>query len=120
MRKLPNGALALAARAAAEAAAASNSASNNSCSTSTLSSTLTTSPTSTLSTPTPTLPASTPNLQPLEPLAQACCICEKTGEVTLCSDCGLIYYCSEVHREIHRPDNTCFPFIVKSDEKFGR
>jgi hypothetical protein len=58
---------------------------------------------------------------PQEPLVEACFVCmkESTTEepLTLCSDCNLIYYCGDVHRDIHRPHDTCFPFIVRSSQK---
>ena len=55
-----------------------------------------------------------------EPLVQACFVCQKTDELSLCPDCGLVYYCGQVHKEIHRPETTCFPFIVQSNDKLGR
>ena len=55
-----------------------------------------------------------------EPLVQACFVCQKVDELNLCPDCGLVYYCGQVHKEIHRPETTCFPFIVQSNDKLGR
>ena len=55
-----------------------------------------------------------------EPLVQHCFACLKTEDLSLCSDCGLVYYCGPIHKEIHRPETTCFPFIVRTDEKLGR
>ena len=51
------------------------------------------------------------------PLVEACCVCCKESGLTLCPHCKIIYYCGDVHRDIHRPDNICFPFIVKSSQK---
>ena len=51
------------------------------------------------------------------PLVEACCVCCKESNLTLCPHCKIIYYCGDVHRDIHRPDNICFPFIVKSSQK---
>ena len=51
------------------------------------------------------------------PLVEACCVCCKESDLTLCPHCKIIYYCGDVHRDIHRPDNICFPFIVRSSQK---
>ena len=51
------------------------------------------------------------------PLVEACCVCCKESGLTLCPHCKIIYYCGDVHRDIHRPDNICFPFIVRSSQK---
>jgi hypothetical protein len=51
------------------------------------------------------------------PLVEACFVCCKESGLTLCPHCKIIYYCGDVHRDIHRPDNICFPFIVKSSHK---
>ena len=56
----------------------------------------------------------------LEPLVKACFVCLEEEGLTLCPDCNLIYYCGQVHREIHRPHSTCFPFIVRSTDDLGR
>ena len=55
-----------------------------------------------------------------QPLVQNCFACSKTEDLSLCPDCGLVYYCGPIHKEIHRPETTCFPFIVRTDEKLGR
>ena len=55
-----------------------------------------------------------------EPLVKACFVCLEEEDLTLCPDCKLIYYCGQVHRDIHRPHSTCFPFIVRSADDLGR
>ncbi|XP_023334833.1 uncharacterized protein LOC111706243 [Eurytemora carolleeae] len=37
-----------------------------------------------------------------------------------CTWCKNVYFCSKEHAEIHRPQEYCFPFIVKRDPKVGR
>lgn len=66
-------------------------------------------------------PQETPQEVP-KPLVEACFLCMSEEELTLCPDCKLVYYCGEVHRDIHRrgPDKPCFPFIVRSSQKTGR
>ena len=65
-------------------------------------------------------PLAETDLSPQGPLVETCFVCmkESTPEepLTLCPDCILIYYCGEIHREIHRPHDTCFPFIVRSSQ----
>jgi len=43
-----------------------------------------------------------------------CFFCGKIAHF-LCSHCQKIYYCSKEHYVIHRPDDYCYPFIVKTD-----
>ena len=69
-----------------------------------------------------TLPAADSETQ-AGPLVEACFVCMKESSpettLTLCPHCNIIYYCGEVHRDIHRPHDTCFPFIVRSSQKPG-
>jgi len=37
----------------------------------------------------------------------------------ICEKCGLVGYC-EIHKNLHRPDNFCFPFMVEKREGVGR
>ena len=66
----------------------------------------------------------TGNRRPIETEAvdQVCCfLCGEEGEgLTRCPDCGLVWYCGEDHREIHRPENKCFPFVIKRSPEKGR
>ncbi len=50
---------------------------------------------------------------------KTCFFCDlKAAEV--CKSCNLVAYCSTEHFVIHRPEDICFPFCVKSDPVVGR
>ena len=55
-----------------------------------------------------------------EGLIKSCCVCLTEENLSLCQKCRIVYFCSEVHEEIHRPHDKCFPFIVRSSPKTGR
>ena len=50
---------------------------------------------------------------------QCCFLCSGLP-ATLCPDCGLASYCSEAHRQLHRPEKLCFPFKVEYTPNVGR
>ena len=50
------------------------------------------------------------------------CGVKNSEEVELkpCQYCNDIYYCSQTHYEYHRPESTCYPFIIKHAPGVGR
>ena len=49
-----------------------------------------------------------------------CFFCGTSRNLTLCGLCGDVYYCSQDCFEVHRPEEKCFPFIVKKSPTLGR
>ena len=46
----------------------------------------------------------------------SCFFCGASGpELAQCLDCSDVFYCSESHRSLHRPRETCLPFKVVRD-----
>ncbi len=57
--------------------------------------------------------------------ATQCFLCgreagEDNAVLEKCPKCNLVWYCCRDHLEIHRPENKCFPFVIKSSEAQGR
>jgi len=50
---------------------------------------------------------------------KVCFICSKPATM-VCEYCGLVAFCSEEHKKLHRPENFCFPFMVEQKEGVGR
>jgi len=50
---------------------------------------------------------------------KVCFICSKPA-TEVCDKCGLVAFCSEAHKKLHRPENFCFPFMVEQREGVGR
>ena len=50
------------------------------------------------------------------------CGVKNSEEVELkpCQYCSDVYYCSQTHYEYHRPESTCYPFIIKHAPGVGR
>ena len=50
------------------------------------------------------------------------CGLQNSEEVELkpCQYCKDVYYCGQTHYEYHRPESTCYPFIIKHAPGFGR
>ena len=50
------------------------------------------------------------------------CGLQSSEEVQLkpCQYCKNVYYCSQNHFEYHRPESTCYPFIIKHAPGVGR
>ena len=50
---------------------------------------------------------------------KVCFLCGKPA-TEVCDKCGLVAFCSEAHKKLHRPENFCFPFMVEQREGVGR
>ena len=50
----------------------------------------------------------------------ACCFLCAGSPASVCPDCGLAAYCSEAHRQLHRPEKLCFPFKIEYRPQVGR
>lgn len=48
------------------------------------------------------------------------CTRNQSGALERCSDCDLVWYCSQDHLQIHRINGRCFPFVIKKTKDKGR
>ena len=55
-----------------------------------------------------------------EDIDRSCFLCAAPDCEESCDHCGLVYYCGEAHRVLHRPENLCFPFRIRYKEGVGR
>jgi len=55
----------------------------------------------------------------MKSLGEKCFLCGIPA-VKTCEHCGLVAFCKESHRQVHRPADQCFPFAIRSSPDVGR
>ena len=51
---------------------------------------------------------------------RSCFLCSRTDCDSKCEHCGLVYFCGDDHKRLHRPEQLCFPFRIEVKEGVGR